>query len=148
MVAISRRQLIPEPAEHHGGRILLVDDDPGLLRLLSIRLRAEQYDVEAVESASEALAMLPRFRPDLVITDMTMPDMTGDVLARKIIAIRPDMPIIVCTGYSEKINADVIREIGIRELALKPIIMKDIVQMIERVLSKDGDRRNQTAEAG
>jgi DNA-binding response OmpR family regulator len=52
------------------GRILLVDDDPGLLRLLSIRLRAERYDVEAVESAAEALAALSRFRPDLVISDL------------------------------------------------------------------------------
>ena len=54
------------------GRILLVDDDPGLLRLLSIRLRAERYDVEAVESAAEALAALSRFRPDLVISDLRM----------------------------------------------------------------------------
>ncbi len=54
------------------GRVLLVDDDPGLLRLLSIRLRAEHYDVEAAESAAEALGALPRFRPDLVITDLRM----------------------------------------------------------------------------
>jgi CheY-like chemotaxis protein len=79
---------------------------------------------------------------------MTMPDMTGDILARKLIAIRPDIPIIVCTGYSEKINSDIIREIGIKELALKPVIMKDIAQMIERVLSKDRDRRNQSAKTG
>ena len=54
------------------GRILLVDDDPGLLRLLSIRLRAESYEVEAVESAEAALGALPVFRPDLVITDLRM----------------------------------------------------------------------------
>src|SRR5262245_54584957 len=59
------------------GRILLVDDDPGLLRLLSIRLRAEHYDVEAVESAAEALAALSRFRPDLVVTDLRMDNMDG-----------------------------------------------------------------------
>ena len=52
------------------GKILLVDDDPGLLRLLSIRLRAEDYEVEAVESAEKALTVLTRFRPDLVITDL------------------------------------------------------------------------------
>ena len=54
----------------HLGKILLVDDDPGLLRLLSIRLRAEGYDVEAVESAHKALGVLNRFGPDLVITDL------------------------------------------------------------------------------
>ena len=53
----------------HQGKILLVDDDPGLLRLLSIRLRAEGFDVEAVESAHKALGILHRFSPDLVITD-------------------------------------------------------------------------------
>ena len=54
------------------GKILLVDDDPGLLRLLSIRLRAEGYEVEAFESAHKALAILNRFSPDLVITDLRM----------------------------------------------------------------------------
>ena len=53
-------------------RILVVDDDPGLLRLLTIRLRAEQYDVEAVESGAQALAATSRFRPDLVVTDLRM----------------------------------------------------------------------------
>jgi two-component system response regulator GlrR len=63
------------PSAHSKGKILLVDDDPGLLRLLSIRLRAEGYDVEAVESAHKALATLNRFTPDLVITDLgTIPD--------------------------------------------------------------------------
>src|SRR5262245_39904753 len=67
----------PATAAPVRGRILLVDDDPGLLRLLSIRLRAEHYDVEAVESAAEALASLTRFRPDLVITDLRMESMDG-----------------------------------------------------------------------
>jgi FixJ family two-component response regulator len=84
----------------------------------------------------------------LVITDMTMPDLTGDVLARKLIAVRPDIPIIVCTGYSARINPDIIKEIGIKELVMKPVVMKDIAQMIHRVLSRETDRRNKTAEAG
>ena len=66
------------------GRILLVDDDPGLLRLLSIRLRAEHYDVEAVESAAEALAALSRFRPDLVVTDLRMDNMDGIALLKEL----------------------------------------------------------------
>ena len=67
----------PMAQELTRGRILLVDDDPGLLRLLSIRLRAEHYEVEAVESAAEALAALSRFRPDLVVTDLRMENMDG-----------------------------------------------------------------------
>src|SRR5690606_39016498 len=68
MVQIHSRVFKQDP-DASRGRILLVDDDPGLLRLLSIRLRAEGYDVEAVESASAALGALPRYRPDLVIPD-------------------------------------------------------------------------------
>jgi two-component system cell cycle sensor histidine kinase/response regulator CckA len=79
---------------------------------------------------------------------MTMPDMTGDVLARKLIAIRPDIPVIVCTGYSERINPDIVKEIGIRELAMKPVVMKDIAQMIGRVLAREAGRRNKTAITG
>ncbi|HVF17257.1 MAG TPA: response regulator, partial [Steroidobacteraceae bacterium] len=65
-------------------RLLVVDDDPGLLRLLTIRLRAENYDVEAVESASSALAALARVRPDLVITDLRMDQMDGIGLLKEV----------------------------------------------------------------
>lgn len=130
-------------------RILFVDDEDfqadigkRLLERLGYRVTAKTNSIEAFE--------LFRQNPhefDLVITDMTMPDLTGDILARKIIAIRPDIPIIVCTGYSERINPDIVKEIGIRELAMKPVVMKDIAQMIERVLSKSTKRRNKSAEA-
>ncbi|MEM9208602.1 MAG: response regulator, partial [Pseudomonadota bacterium] len=66
------------------GKILLVDDDPGLLRLLSIRLRAEDYEVEAVDSAENALSVLGRFRPDLVITDLRMDKMDGIGLLKEV----------------------------------------------------------------
>ena len=108
------------------------------------------YRVTAKTSSMEAYELF-RQNPnafDLVITDMTMPDLTGDVLARKLIAVRPDIPIIVCTGYSERINANIVKEIGIKELAMKPVVMKDIAQMIERVLSRENDRRNKAAGAG
>jgi CheY-like chemotaxis protein len=73
---------------------------------------------------------------DLVITDMTMPQMTGDVLARELISIRPDIPIIICTGYSDRIDTDIANDIGIRELLMKPVVMKDIAQCIRRVLDE------------
>jgi DNA-binding NtrC family response regulator len=66
------------------GKILLVDDDPGLLRLLSIRLRAEEFDVVAVESAHDALGSLNRFSPDLVITDLRMDKMDGIGLLKEL----------------------------------------------------------------
>ena len=69
------------------GKILLVDDDPGLLRLLSIRLRAEGYTVEAVDSARQALTTLNRFRPDLVISDLRMDKMDGIGLLKELQSI-------------------------------------------------------------
>jgi PAS domain S-box-containing protein len=130
-------------------RILFVDDEDFQADIGKRMLERLGYRVTAKTNSVEALDLF-RHTPDefdLVITDMTMPDMTGDVLARKLIAIRPDIPIIVCTGYSERINPDIIKEIGIKELAMKPVVMKDIAQMIERVLSRAADGRNKTAKA-
>ncbi len=75
---------------------------------------------------------------------MTMPAMTGDMLAAKIISIRPDIPVIVCTGYSERIDKDIIKKIGIKELAMKPLVMKDIAEMIRRVLGEKIERPGKT----
>jgi PAS domain S-box-containing protein len=131
-------------------RILFVDDEDFQADIGKRMLERLGYRVTAKTNSVEALDLF-RQTPDefdLVITDMTMPDMTGDVLARKLISIRPDIPIIVCTGYSARINPDIIKEIGIKEMAMKPVVMKDIAQMIHRVLSREADRRNKTAEAG
>ena len=131
-------------------RILFVDDEDFQADIGKRMLERLGYRVTAKTNSVEALDLF-RQTPDefdLVITDMTMPDMTGDVLARRLISIRPDIPIIVCTGYSARINPDIIKEIGIKEMAVKPVVMKDIAQMIHRVLSREADRRNKTAEAG
>jgi len=85
---------------------------------------------------------------DLVISDMTMPHMTGDVLARELISIRPDIPIIVCTGYSDRINTDIASDIGIRELVMKPVVIKDIAQCIRRVLDADIDQSDPSYKRG
>ena len=74
----------------------------------------------------------PQF--DLVITDMTMPHLTGDELAVKLMAVRPDIPIILCTGFSNKINQEKAASLGIRELLMKPVVRRDIATMIRKVL--------------
>jgi PAS domain S-box-containing protein len=131
-------------------RILFVDDEDFQADIGKRMLERLGYRVTAKTNSVEALDLF-RQTPDefdLVITDMTMPDMTGDVLSRRLISIRPDIPIIVCTGYSARINPDIIKEIGIKEMAMKPVVMKDIAQMIHRVLSRKTDRHKKTAEAG
>lgn len=73
-------------------------------------------------------------RFDLVITDMTMPQMTGDILAKQLMAVRPDIPIIICTGFSARINRKKAAAMGIRAFALKPITKSDIARIIRKVL--------------
>src|SRR4029079_5175063 len=80
-------------------RLLVVDDDPGLLRLLTIRLRAENYDVEAVESGAAALAAASRFRPDLVITDLRMDNMDGIGLLKELQNRWPGLKVIILTAH-------------------------------------------------
>jgi|GEM_PF-3861363 len=71
---------------------------------------------------------------DLVITDMTMPNLTGDNLARELMKIRPEIPVIVCTGYSKKISMDVAAQIGIKAICDKPITMEDLSKIVRKTL--------------
>jgi len=135
-------QLMVTGTEH----ILFVDDEAFQADLGKRLLARLGYRVTARTDSLEALGLF-RQKPDdfdLVITDMTMPAMTGDVLAAKIISIRPDIPVIVCTGYSERIDKEIIKKIGIKELAMKPLAMKDIAEMIRRVLDEKIERPGKT----
>ncbi len=71
---------------------------------------------------------------DLVITDMTMPHMTGDKLAEKLMRIRPGIPVIIATGYNEKISEEIVRALGIKALIMKPFNRREISQTIRSVL--------------
>lgn len=93
------------------------------------------YEVTIRTSSIEALELF-RHQPnrfDLVITDMTMPNLTGDRLAQELINIRPDMPIILCTGYSEKISAGKAKSLGIREFIMKPFDINELGRAVRRV---------------
>ena len=73
---------------------------------------------------------------DLVITDMTMPNLTGDRLTRQIMRIRPGIPVILCTGFSEQIGEESAKEIGIREFVLKPLVMDKLATTVRKVLDR------------
>jgi len=75
-------------------------------------------------------------RFDLVISDMTMPNMTGDKLAREILAIRPDIPIILCTGYSERFTEGQAGKMGIKAFIMKPLVIGDLAATIRKVLDQ------------
>ena len=80
-------------------KILVVDDDPGLLRLLTIRLRSQKYEVEPAENAAKALSVIARFRPDLVITDLRMAEMDGIALLRELQRRWPGLNVIMLTAH-------------------------------------------------
>jgi len=75
-------------------------------------------------------------RFDLVITDMTMPDMTGDILAKKLMKIRPNIPIILCTGFSRRITPQKAKEIGIKEFLMKPLTHLALAKAVREALQK------------
>ncbi|MBW1767380.1 MAG: response regulator, partial [Deltaproteobacteria bacterium] len=114
-----------EPLPSGNERILFVDDEKALADLGKQMLGRLGYKVFTRTSSIEALEAFRAdpYKFDLIITDMTMPNMTGDVLAEEIMAIRPDIPIMLCTGFSERITKENAKKIGIREFAMKPLIM-------------------------
>ncbi|MGD8961001.1 MAG: response regulator [Desulfobacterales bacterium] len=79
----------------------------------------------------------PKF--DLVISDMTMPNMTGDILAAELRQIRPDIPIMICTGYSERINEQRSEELGLQGLIMKPFTIRRLAKTVREVLDKKVD---------
>jgi signal transduction histidine kinase len=124
----------------HGGseRILFVDDEPPLAELSKQLLERFGYQVTIRTSSIEALELF-RSQPedfDLVITDMTMPHMTGDQLALELMSVRPQLPVVICTGYSEKITEDLLERGNIKALILKPIIRNELLVSIRSILDE------------
>ena len=125
-----------EPVRGGNECILFVDDEPALEELGGRLLSGLGYEVVTRSSAWEALQLFKAktMAFDLVITDMTMPQLTGEKLALEILRIRPEMPIILCTGFSEQINNERARSLGIRALVMKPFLKNEMARMIRRVL--------------
>ena len=119
-------------------RILFIDDEPPLLDLGKKILESLGYKVEIRSSAVEALELFKAHpeRFDLVITDMTMPKMTGEQLSEQMMAVRPDIPVILCTGFSAKMDEKKARAMGLRAFVFKPILKRDIAEAIRKVLDE------------
>jgi CheY-like chemotaxis protein len=121
-------------------RILFVDDEEVQVRSGQRLLERLGYSVIAAIDGHEALEVF-RSEPeafDLVITDQSMPRLTGIKLAEKMMRIRPDIPVILCTGFSEGIDGEKARATGIREFMMKPFSVRQLAETIRRVL----DARN------
>jgi CheY-like chemotaxis protein len=121
-------------AEH--GRILLVDDEEILLSIGKQMLEHLGYRVTSKNSSIEALECF-RGQPegfDLIITDQTMPRLTGSDLAVALLHIRPDIPIILYSGYADTIDEERMKEVGVRELMQKPFVFSELAEIARKVL--------------
>jgi PAS domain S-box-containing protein len=135
-ISVSSESVSDEVLQTGHEHILLVDDEEVVVSLEKRMLERLDYKVTARTSSVEALEAF-REQPgryDLVITDMTMPNMTGDRLAAALKEIRSDIPIIICTGFSEKISKERADSLGIKGFLMKPIVMKDLSKTIRKVL--------------
>lgn len=140
---ISEKQsfLVEEPITGGTERILLVDDEEAILTMEKQSLVRLGYHVTSRTGSIEAFEAFhtnpDRF--DLVITDMSMPKMPGDKLAVELIKIRPEIPVLLCTGFSEIMTAEKIKSLGIRALLMKPVAIRELAKKIREVL--DGSKK-------
>jgi len=117
-------------------KILFIDDEEMLLSLGKEMLESLGYTVSAQKSSLDAFTLFQKEPEgfDLIITDQTMPSMTGDVLVKKCLEIRPDIPIILCTGFSEKLSEEKTKELGVRALVMKPVTRAELATIVRKVL--------------
>lgn len=129
--------------ERGSERILLVDDEEIVADMERSILEYLGYDVTLYTDSVEALGVFQQAPSmfDVVITDQTMPVMTGFDLAQRILAIRPEIPIIICTGYSRTLSKEKALAMGVQGFAMKPMAMRDISQVIRQVLDSQSEER-------
>jgi PAS domain S-box-containing protein len=129
-----------ETADVPGGteRVLLVDDEPPVVEMLASALQRCGYDVATANSGTEALEVFFKDMDafDIVITDQTMPDVTGVDLAKRMLKARKDLPIILLTGFSEIISEEKAKSMGIKEFLMKPTERREVAKVIRQVLDE------------
>jgi CheY-like chemotaxis protein len=138
----AEKHSIDAPSDDHiptgEERVLFIEDEKALAELGREILRELGYHVTVRTSSAEALALFASDPSEfhLVITDQTMPEMTGVDLAKEILTIRADMPIIMCTGFSHAVDADKAKATGIKAFAMKPLTKREIAKTIRKVLDE------------
>ena len=141
--SLSETQVTNSKAEIQGGteQILIVDDEEAILIMEKRMLERLGYQVTSRTSSIEALEAF-QANPDkfdLIITDMAMPNMPGDKLSVELTRIRPDIPVLLCTGFSEVMSEEKAASLGIKGFLFKPIVMKDLAQKLRDVLDETKD---------
>ncbi len=123
-----------------GKRILVVDDEPSVLGFLQAWLKRKGFEVQAYGDSREAWGYFEAHQDevDLLITDQTMPGITGRELIQKVLILQPRLPTVLCSGYTDQISAEQTAKLGIRHFAKKPFDHKKLLGVIEQLLSERG----------
>jgi CheY-like chemotaxis protein len=132
--APAREEPVPRGSEH----VLLVEDEESLRLVLGEMLEGLGYRVTSCADGREALRRLVEDAAafDLLLTDLTMPHLTGDVLAREALGVRPDLPVLLCTGYGERWTPESTRAAGACGLLLKPIALDQLARSVRAALDR------------
>ncbi len=134
----SKSETLPRGTE----RILIVDDEVSMVDVTQRQLEHLGYQVTVKTSSNEALKLF-QSQPesfDIVLSDQTMPEMTGEKLAKKLLEIRPNIPIIICTGYSAKLDAEKANRVGIRAFIMKPVDKRELARTVRDILENDSEK--------
>ncbi|MBF0468992.1 MAG: response regulator [Desulfamplus sp.] len=134
---INAKFLVEERSVYTGsGHILLVDDQLPIIRMEKLMLERMGYRVTTMTNSRDALELFRKSpdRFDLVLTDFTMPGMTGEQMACAMISIRSDIPIVICTGFSENITEKKALQLGMRALLMKPVVQSDLSLTLHKIL--------------
>ncbi len=118
---------------------MIVDNEEHLVFLMKTILGRLGYNVTAMSNSLETLEIFKKDpqRYDLIITDLTMPHLTGDKLASEVIAIRPDMPVIIATGYTDAVDSEKVKQSGITAFVSKPYKKQDLAKTIRLILDEE-----------
>ena len=133
--------VLVSPLPVGSGNILVVDDEEIITAMLQAILQGLGYQTTLSNNSLDALSLIEK-NPglfDLIITDMTMPHLTGLELAQKILALKVNLPIILCTGFSELINKEQAHAIGIRAYLTKPVSVRELAMTVHQIIAGEGD---------
>ena len=129
----------PPEAIQEAARILVVDDEAAVAGIFTELLALLGYQVRTLTSPLEALQLFQADPQafDLVITDQTMPELSGDELARALLALRPELPIILCSGYNSDVDDEAAQSLGVRRLLAKPVANATLCAAVRDCLSRE-----------
>jgi CheY-like chemotaxis protein len=143
VTGVTEKAELPKPIPGGNERILFVDDEEIIVQSVRNMLVRLGYKVTTVTDSEDALKLFSE-KPsefDLVMTDQTMPSMTGEDLGKELMRIRPDIPVILCTGYSDLVSSEKAAAMGFRGFIMKPFTLRESAKLVRRVLDENKEKK-------